>query len=143
VTSGAGSSDRRRNVFRAIIAVFYLAAGAIHCLYPAVFVTVMPAFVPYPFGVVIATGVCEILGAIALYIPRLRWLAGVMLAAYAVCVYPANIQHAWNDIAIAHDYAKLWYHVPRLPLQPVAIWWALYAGGVIDWPWRRKQIAAT
>ena len=99
----------------------------------------MPGFVPYPYEVVIGTGVAELLGAVALYIPRLRWLAGVMLALYAVCVYPANLQHAWNDIAVAHDYATLWYHVPRLPFQPVLVWWALYAGQVIDWPWRRRR----
>ena len=129
---------KRRDLLRAILAAFYLAAGIVHVAWPAPFLTVMPAFVPYPYEVVIGTGIVEILGAIALYIPRLRWLAGVMLAAYAVCVYPANIQHAWNDIAVAHDYAMLWYHVPRLPFQPVLIWAALYAGQVIDWPWRRK-----
>jgi len=137
VTRGAGPLDRHREIFRAIIAIFYLVAGVIHCVYPAVFLPVMPSFVPYPHEVVIFTGICELLGAVSLYIPRLRWWAGVMLAAYAVCVYPANLQHAWNDIIADHDYAKLWYHVPRLPLQPVAVWWALYAGTVIDWPWRR------
>jgi uncharacterized membrane protein len=126
-----------RDIFRAIIAVFYCVAGIIHCLWPSVFLPVMPAFVPYPHTVIILTGICEILGAIALYIPRLRWWAGVMLAAYAVCVYPANLKHAYDDVILAQHYATLWYHVPRLPLQPVAIWWALYAGLVIDWPWRR------
>lgn len=96
----------------------------------------MPAFVPWPYEVAIGTGIAEILGAFALFIPRLRCLAGVMLAAYAVCVYPVNLQHAWNDVAVAQDYVTLWYHVPRLPLQALLIWWALYAGTVIDWPWR-------
>jgi len=29
------------------------------------------------------------------------------------------------------------YHVPRMMLQPVLIWLALWAGKVIDWPFRR------
>jgi len=30
-----------------------------------------------------------------------------------------------------------WYHAPRLALQPVIAWWALFCAGVTDWPWRR------
>jgi len=28
------------------------------------------------------------------------------------------------------------YHAPRLALQPVLVWWALFCAGVVDWPWR-------
>jgi len=27
-----------------------------------------------------------------------------------------------------------WYYWLRLPFQPVAIWWALFAAGAIAWP---------
>ena len=30
------------------------------------------------------------------------------------------------------------YHAPRLLFQPVLVWAALFAGGVTDWPWRRR-----
>ena len=30
------------------------------------------------------------------------------------------------------------YHIPRLLAQPLVVWAALWAGEVIDWPWRRR-----
>ena len=70
-------------------------------------------------------------------IPRLRWIAGLMLAIYAVCVFPANIKHAFEHVRVNGGTLGWWYHGPRLALQPLIVWWALYAGGVIDWPFRR------
>jgi hypothetical protein len=32
------------------------------------------------------------------------------------------------------------YHGPRLLLQPVLVWWALYAGAVTDWPFGRGHV---
>lgn len=61
-----------------------------------------------------------------------------MLAAYAVCVFPANIKHAVDSIAIGGVRLGWWYHAPRLLLQPVLVWWALYCAKVIDWPWSRS-----
>lgn len=99
----------------------------------------MPGWVPWPRRVILFTGCCEIAGAIALSTRRLRWLAGVMLAAYAVCVYPANIKHAVDHVAIGGTRLGLWYHIPRLLFQPVIVWWALFAGRVIDWPFGRRR----
>lgn len=125
-----------------MLAAFYAFAGVVHIAAPGLFMPVMPDWVPLPREVIIATGVCELFGAAGLITRRWRWWAGVMLALYAVCVYPANIKHAWLDLAVAGDWSTLWYHVPRLPMQPVIIWAALYAGGVIDWPWRRRRTAS-
>jgi uncharacterized membrane protein len=128
-----------RAILRWILAAFYLIAGIAHLASPAVFMPVMPDWVPYPREVILLTGVAELFGAAGLMVPRLRWWAGIGLAAYAVCVFPANIKHAWLDVAVAQDYATLWYHAPRMPLQPLLVWWALYCAGVIDWPWRTKH----
>ncbi len=132
---------RWRPVLRWVLAIAYFAVGIIHLRSPGAFLPIVPAWVPLPYQTVIATGVCEIAGAAALFVPRLRWWAGVMLAAYAVCVYPANIKHAVDNVAIGGATLGLWYHLPRLAFQPVIIWWALFAGGVIDWPPRRKAVA--
>ena len=86
----------------------------------------------------ILTGVCEVAGAIGLLIPRTRRAAGAALALYAVCVYPANIYHALAHKHVAPLPDSWWYHGPRLLFQPVLVWWALFAGGVIDWPWRER-----
>lgn len=84
------------------------------------------------------TGVAEIAGAIGLMVPRLRKAAGIGLALYAICVYPANINHAINNIAMGGTQMTWWYHAPRLAFQPVFVWWALWVGGVIDWPFKPK-----
>ncbi|WP_244491347.1 DoxX family protein [Bosea sp. Root381] len=120
------------------MAAFYLAAGALHLLSPDAFLPIVPGWVPEPRLTILATGVAEILGAIGLLVPRLRKAAGIGLALYALCVLPANIKHAVDGIAIPQLPASWWYHGPRLAFQPVLIWWALYAGTVIDWPWSGK-----
>jgi uncharacterized membrane protein len=78
------------------------------------------------------TGVCEITGAAALLTRQLRWWAGVMLALYALCVFPANIKHAFENVPLSGIPTSWSYHAPRLALQPVLIWWALFAAGVVD-----------
>jgi uncharacterized membrane protein len=88
--------------------------------------------------VVLLTGSCEIAGSIALAGTRLRRLAGIMLALYAVCVLPANVKHAIYGIHLAPAPDSWWYHGPRLALQPVLAWWALFCAGVIDWPLRPR-----
>ena len=71
-------------------------------------------------------------------IPRLRQAAGVGLALYSICVFPANVQHAMLDLALAHPVLGWAYHGPRLLFQPVILWGCLWAGQVIDWPFRRQ-----
>jgi uncharacterized membrane protein len=130
--------DKTRTVMRWIMAVFYLVAGIGHVLRPNVFLPIVPDWVPLPRETILVTGICEIAGAVALFIPRLRRLAGVMLALYAICVWPANIKHAVDGISLPPIPNSWWYHGPRLALQPVLVWWALFCAGVIDWPSRRK-----
>jgi uncharacterized membrane protein len=81
-----------RRVLRILLAAFYLLVGMMHLRAPAGFLAITPDWVPYPLQVIIFTGVCEIAGAVALVTRRFRAAAGVMLALYAVCVYPANIK---------------------------------------------------
>jgi uncharacterized membrane protein len=129
-----------RVALRYVLAAIYLVAGVAHLRAPAGFVQITPAWVPAPELAVFFTGLCEIAGAVALaFVPRLRRGAGIGLAAYAVCVFPANINHALNDIAIGGVQISWWYHGPRLLFQPVAVWWALWVGGVTDWPFGAKR----
>jgi uncharacterized membrane protein len=127
-----------RRVMRWIMAGFYTLAGVAHLTLTDKFLPIVPDWVPFPHAVVLATGICEIAGSIALLSTRLRRLAGLMLALYAVCVFPANIKHAIAGIRLPPVPDSWWYHGPRLALQPVLVWWALFCAGVIDWPWRAK-----
>jgi uncharacterized membrane protein len=125
---------------RYVMAAFYFVAGVAHLRSPGAFLVIIPPWVPYPHEVIAFTGVCELAGAVGLLTLRFRWWAGVMLAAYAVCVFPANVRHAVEGITIGGTTLGLGYHVPRLLFQPVLVWWALFVGGVVDWPWGSKPI---
>lgn len=117
------------NIARMTIAPFFILAGLIHMARPGVFVSVMPSAVPDPHAVIILTGIAEMAGAVGLFVRRVRTLAGVMLALYAVCVYPVNIAHAVHDLSTGTGLGWA-YHYPRLFAQPLMCWWALAAGGV-------------
>lgn len=120
-----------RTALRWLLAAFYGVAGVIHLVRPAPFLTIMPAWVPAPEAVVLLTGVAEVLGAIGLVQPvskPLRRAAGWGLALYALCVWPANINHFMLDLARADGGLGLAYHVPRMIAQPVIIWLALWVG---------------
>jgi uncharacterized membrane protein len=130
-----------KTVLRWLLAVFYFAAGVIHLAFPDPFLTIMPAFVPMPEAVVLWTGVAEILGAIGLAqdvsLP-LRRAAGWGLAAYALCVWPANINHFALDLARPGGGLGLAYHVPRMVAQPAIIWLALWVGGCLPRKEKRR-----
>ena len=129
-----------RFFFRLVLAAFYLAAGILHLKSPQGFIKIVPSFVPWPAEVVWLTGLAEIAGAIGLMLPRLRKAAGIGLALYAVCVFPANINHAINQIDVGALPNSWWYHGPRFVLQPVLVWMALWCSGVVDWPWRSGRL---
>ncbi|WCP13951.1 hypothetical protein sphantq_02390 [Sphingobium sp. AntQ-1] len=130
---------RGRTIGRLVLAAAYAFAGIAHLSRPAGFLAITPHWVPMPELVVALTGVAELAGTIGLMIPRLRPAAGMGLALYALCVWPANINHAINDIPLGGVHLSWWYHGPRLALQPVIIWWALWASGVTDWPFRQRR----
>ncbi|WP_375393815.1 DoxX family protein [uncultured Sphingomonas sp.] len=125
-----GGAERRRTIARWLLASFYAVAGVGHLLATDAMVRIVPDWVPFPQAVVIATGVCELAGVVALLTPRWRRTAGWAFAAYAVCVYPANVKHAIHDLGTGTG-LPIWYHAPRLLLQPLIVWWALWASGAV------------
>ena len=137
----AAAPGRTRLTLRMILAAFYLAAGVLHLRAPGGFLPIMPQMIPWPRAVILLTGACEAAGAVGLvWRPTRRW-AGGMLALYALCVWPANIYQALWHVQAPPLPDSWWYHGPRLVLQPVLMWWALFAGGVLDWPFRPRRDA--
>ncbi|NWK95110.1 hypothetical protein DM806_05400 [Sphingobium lactosutens] len=122
-----------------MLAAAYALAGAAHLMRPAGFVAITPHWVPAPETVIALTGLAELAGAAGLMISRTRPAAGIGLALYAFCVWPANFNHALNDIPLGGAHLSWWYHGPRLVVQPLIIWWALWASGITDWPIRRRR----
>ena len=127
-----------RRMLRLLLAAVFAAAGALHIMAPAPFLSIMPPWVPAATGVILWTGICELLGAAGLLLPPLRRTAALGLSLYTVAVYPANVQHMLNDIGSGTGLG--WgYHAPRLLFQPVIVWWCLFAGGLVSWPFRRQS----
>jgi len=126
-----------RALMRWLMAAFFAGGFWLHLAATQALVSITPDWVPFPRAVVLLTGVLELAGAIGLLIPRLRWWAGVALAVYVLAVWPANMKHAFMHIVLPPIPDSWWYHAPRLALQPVIAWWALFCAGVTDWPWRR------
>ncbi|WP_240616730.1 DoxX family protein [Sphingorhabdus sp. YGSMI21] len=132
-----------RRFFRWLLALFYLVAGIAHIRSPDGFLAITPDWVPFAEQIILFTGIAEIAGAVGLLVPpglvpKARYAAGLGLALYAVCVYPANINHAINNVVIGGQTASWLYHGPRLAFQPIFVWWALIAGGVTNWPFRYR-----
>ncbi|MEM7666405.1 MAG: DoxX family protein [Pseudomonadota bacterium] len=120
-------------VLRILLAVFYAFAGYAHIANPEPFLAITPDWVPAPGAVIWWTGIAELVGAAALIQPfskQLRQAAGIGLALYALCVWPANINHFAMDMAREDGGLGLAYHVPRMIAQPVLIWLALWVGDV-------------
>lgn len=134
------AAERRARVAaRLLLALFYGAAGILHLKSPDGFLAIMPDWVPAPRAVVIGTGLAELAGSAGLMVPALRRAAAWGLAAYAVCVFPANIKHAVEGVDVSGVVLGWGYHGPRLLAQPLVVWWALWAGGITEWPFRRER----
>lgn len=127
-----------RGVMRIAMSVFFAGGFALHLLATDKLVAITPDWVPYPREVVLITGMIELAGAVALLVPRLRRATGIALAIYVIAVWPANFKHAFAHIVTPPIPDSWWYHAPRLALQPVIAWWALFSTRVTDWPFRLR-----
>jgi uncharacterized membrane protein len=87
---------------------------------------------------VLFTGAAEVAGGLGLLVPRLRRLAGALLALYFVAVFPANIHNALNGLSVEGLPQAQWYYWVRLAFQPLAIWWALFSAELTRWPFNRQ-----
>jgi uncharacterized membrane protein len=93
-------------------------------------IRMVPPAVPNPELMVTFTGVCEILGAIGLLVPRTRRLAAVALVVFLIAVLPANIHAALAGVTLSG--AAPTPLAPRIALQLLFIalvWWT---------GWRRR-----
>ncbi|MBP6031131.1 MAG: DoxX family protein [Sphingobium sp.] len=127
---------RARRWSRVIVAALYLITGIVHIAAPRGFLRITPPWVPFAPQVIFLTGIAEVAGALGLIQSishDLRKAAGWGLALYAVCVLPANINHMMMDLAANKGLGWV-YHGPRMLLQPVLVWLALWTGHVIEWP---------
>lgn len=119
-----------RHVTIALLALMFISAGIAHFVFPSAFASIVPPFLPAPVALVYISGVCEILGGIGLFIPRVRALAGWGLVLLLLAVFPANLYMAFYDVPVMGRQVPWWVHLIRLPFQFVLIGALAWACGL-------------
>jgi uncharacterized membrane protein len=90
----------------------------------------MPSIFPNAMALVYFTGVCEILGAIGILVPRTRSLAGLCLFVFLLAILPANVKASREHLTVGGRPATaLWLRIPMQILFLVLICWSTQ-------PWR-------
>ena len=108
-----------------IVAAAFSVSGVVHLFDPKEFTAIVPHFLPFPTGLVYASGVAELICAYGLW-RRQRW-AGFAATALLLALWPANLQAA----VTAQNAGELSNQVIswiRFPLQIPLIWLALQSG---------------
>lgn len=88
-------------------------------------VRMVPPVIPNPEFMVTFTGICEILGAIGLLVPRTRRVAAVAMVLLLVALLPANIYAALSGVTLRG--APPTPLIPRVALQVLfvaLVWWS-------------------
>jgi uncharacterized membrane protein len=109
----------------ALVSLFFVIGGQAHFTSTEFFVSIVPPYVPWPRLIVYVTGVLELIGAVAIWVPAWRSWAGISLFALTVCVTPANI-HMWLNPQLFPDINPsflAWRLVAQVVLLAI-IWWS-------------------
>jgi len=104
-----------------LLSGFFSFVGFMHFRKPALFLKVVPPWVPFAMPAVLVSGFFEILGGVGLLVPKARRSAGIGLVALLWAVFPANIYMALERDKFA--YIPQWVLWLRLPLQFVLMAW--------------------
>jgi uncharacterized membrane protein len=109
----------------AVVFLWFAGGGVLHFVKPQMFASIVPPYVPFPLAVVYVTGVLELLGAAALWLPSLRRWAGIALFVFTLCVTPANV-YMWMNPQLFPNVSETALSV-RLVIQVLllaCIWWS-------------------
>lgn len=109
------------HVSRAVLAIFFIAAGVGHFVNPSFYLTMMPPWIPFPLAAIYVSGVFEILFGALILPSKTRKLAGWGLIAVLIAVFPANIYLAMHPELFPN--ISTWAAWARLPFQALFIFW--------------------
>lgn len=115
-----------RRVFTVLLVIFWVAAGVNHFVNPGFYVQIMPPYLPWHEPLVYISGIAEILGGLAVAVPRLRNYAGWFLLAVLLAVFPANIHMAMNEVQVGDADLPVWALWARLPFQLLFAGWVAW-----------------
>ncbi|HEY9402045.1 MAG TPA: DoxX family membrane protein [Pyrinomonadaceae bacterium] len=105
-----------------LFGLLFVLGGLYHFANPALYLRMMPPYLPWHLFLVYLSGFFEASLGLLLFVPKYTRLAAWGLIALLVAVFPANIQMALNPQLFPEiPPAVLWL---RLPLQAVLIAWA-------------------
>lgn len=106
------------------MAVFYVASGANHFLFPELHVAVLPPALPSRLPLVLASGAAAIVLGLLLLVPRWRRLAAWGIVVLLLVLLPVHVYMVLHpEVLPAVPVWALWL---RLPLQLVLVAWALW-----------------
>lgn len=117
-------------ISRLFLSVFFVVAGINHFLSPALYLSIMPSFLPTPLFLVNVSGIAEIIGGVAIQIPALRRPAGWGLLLLLLAVFPANIYALQNGMIISGHSIERWILLARLPVQLLFMAWVYLSCGL-------------
>lgn len=111
-------------VTKIIFGVLFIAAGANHFINPKFYLSIMPPYLPFPYTLVILSGLAEVILGVGLLIPQVGQYAAWGLILLLIAVLPANIHMATHpELYPTIPSLMLWF---RLPLQGMLILWAYW-----------------
>jgi len=122
------------------LSLFFIFTALGHFLRSEEMATMLPAAVPYRVELIYLTGVFELLGAIGVWIPRLRRLTGLLLIIMLIGILPANIYSALQRVEFGGHGAGPLYLLVRVPFQLLVICWTYFA---TEQNWFQRQAADT
>ncbi len=113
-------------IARWLLALLFIVAGLNHFRDPAVYLTMMPPWVPWPEILHKVAGAAEVAGGIGVLVPHVRQVAAWGLLGLLLAVFPANLHLAWYGWPEAPVAMARWVLWLRLPLQlgfAGWVWW--------------------
>jgi len=106
-----------------ILAGLLILAGIMHFVKPAIYMKIMPDYLPAHRFLVLLSGAAEIISGILLLLPVTQTIGAYATVAVLVAVFPANVEMSRKYYT--RNKKMFWFTILRLPLQLVLIWWAL------------------
>lgn len=111
-------------ITKIIFGVLFVGAGANHFIDPKFYESIVPPYLPWPFALVVISGIAEIVLGFGLLIPKFSPYAAWGLILLLIAVSPANVHMATHpELYPTISPVLLWL---RLPLQALLILWAYW-----------------
>ena len=109
------------------LSMFFAFTAIGHFIRTEQMAAMLPPSTPYRVELIYITGVLELLGAVAIWIPPLTKFTGICLMLMMIMVLPANIYSALNRVDFGGHNAGPAYLLLRIPFQLFVIWWVYLA----------------